>query len=201
LSSSSIFDPPSGRPKRILCVGAAVLDTLFRVRTLPQGQGKVLPYDMLQIAEGMASSAAYAIARLGGEVSLWGAVGRDATGERIIRDLDAAGIDVSGISLVEGARSAVSTILVDDDGERLIVPSMIRSCITPSRSLRQRTLQPSTLCLSTSVGRLSRLRFSEPQDQWASRQSLTATWHLTALSSNWHPKPPISSFPNLQRNA
>jgi sulfofructose kinase len=122
LSSSSIFDPPSGRPKRILCVGAAVLDTLFRVRTLPQGQGKVLPYDMLQIAEGMASSAAYAIARLGGEVSLWGAVGRDATGERIIRDLDAAGIDVSGISLVEGARSAVSTILVDDDGERLIVP-------------------------------------------------------------------------------
>jgi ribokinase len=118
----SIFDPPIGAAKHILCVGAAVLDTLFRVRTLPQGQGKVLPYDMLQIAEGMASSAAYAIARLGGEASLWGAVGRDDIGERIIRDLGAAGINVGGISQVEGARSAVSTILVDDDGERLIVP-------------------------------------------------------------------------------
>ena len=122
MSPLSIFDPPIGKAKHILCVGAAVLDTLFRVRTLPQGQGKVLPYDMLQIAEGMASSAAYAIARLGGEASLWGAVGRDDTGERIIRDLGAAGINVGGISQVEGARSAVSTILVDDDGERLIVP-------------------------------------------------------------------------------
>ncbi|SCB25330.1 sugar kinase [Rhizobium hainanense] len=122
MSPLSIFDPPIGKAKHILCVGAAVLDTLFRVRTLPQGQGKVLPYDMLQIAEGMASSAAYAIARLGGEASLWGAVGRDDTGERIIHDLGAAGINVGGISQVEGARSAVSTILVDDDGERLIVP-------------------------------------------------------------------------------
>ncbi|GES49701.1 ribokinase [Rhizobium sp. NBRC 114257] len=122
MSALSIFDPPAGRARHVLCVGAAVLDTLFRVRTLPQGQGKVLPYDMLQIAEGMASSAAYAIIRLGGKASLWGAVGRDDTGERIIRDLDAAGIDVGGMSRIEGARSAVSTILVDDDGERLIVP-------------------------------------------------------------------------------
>ncbi|MGY5777569.1 sugar kinase [Rhizobium sp. LEGMi135b] len=122
MSPLSVFDPPIGEAKHILCVGAAVLDTLFRVHTLPQGQGKVLPYDMLQIAEGMASSAAYAIARLGGEASLWGAVGRDDTGERIIRNLGAAGINVGGISQVESARSAVSTILVDDDGERLIVP-------------------------------------------------------------------------------
>ncbi len=122
MSAPSIFDPPPGQPRHVLCVGAAVLDTLFRVRTLPQGQGKVLPYDMLQIAEGMASSAAYAVVRLGGRASLWGAVGDDDTGKRIIRDLDAAGLNVGSISQVEGARSAVSTILVDDDGERLIVP-------------------------------------------------------------------------------
>ncbi|NEI71975.1 sugar kinase [Rhizobium lusitanum] len=122
MSSSSTFDPPPGPPKHVLCVGAAVMDTIFRVRTLPQGQGKVLPYDMLQIAEGMASSAAYAIVRLGGNASLWGAVGDDETGERIVRELGETGINVDGILRVEGARSAVSTILVDDDGERLIVP-------------------------------------------------------------------------------
>jgi ribokinase len=77
---------------------------------------------MLQIAEGMASSAAYAIVRLGGAASLWGAVGIDDTGARIIRDLGAAGIDVGGMLRIEGARSAVSSILLDDDGERLIVP-------------------------------------------------------------------------------
>ncbi|OWK23340.1 hypothetical protein AJ87_36595 [Rhizobium yanglingense] len=75
------------RQPHVLCVGAAVLDTLFRVRKMPTGQGKVLPYDMLQIAEGMASSAAYAVVRLGGKASLWGAVGDDETGKRIIADL------------------------------------------------------------------------------------------------------------------
>ncbi|MFA1624182.1 sugar kinase [Rhizobium mongolense] len=110
------------RQPHVLCVGAAVLDTLFRVRKMPTGQGKVLPYDMLQIAEGMASSAAYAVVRLGGKASLWGAVGDDETGKRIIADLSLAGIDISGMHIVQGARSAVSTILVDDDGERLIVP-------------------------------------------------------------------------------
>ncbi|TDW32235.1 ribokinase/sulfofructose kinase [Rhizobium azibense] len=89
---------------------------------MPTGQGKVLPYDMLQIAEGMASSAAYAVVRLGGKASLWGAVGDDETGRRIIADLSLAGIDMSGMHIVQGARSAISTILVDDDGERLIVP-------------------------------------------------------------------------------
>lgn len=122
MSSSSAFDPPAGDRRHVLCVGAAVLDTLFRVRALPSGQGKVLPYDMLQIAEGMASSAAYAVARLGGKASLWGAVGSDDTGDRIIRELGGAGINMQGMLRVEGARSAVSTILVDDDGERLIVP-------------------------------------------------------------------------------
>ncbi|ANL25315.1 carbohydrate/purine kinase protein (plasmid) [Rhizobium sp. N113] len=122
LMSSSAFGPPPGPPRRVLCIGAAVLDTLFRVRSLPSGQGKILPYEMLQVAEGMASSAAFAVARLGGHASLWGAVGDDATGERIISDLGDSGIDTSGMTVVQGARSAVSTILIDDEGERLIVP-------------------------------------------------------------------------------
>ncbi len=106
----------------MLCVGAAVLDTLFRVRTIPQAPGKVLPHEMLQVAEGMASSAAYAIVRLGGLASLWGAVGGDQAGQQILSELEQAGIDVSGSVRVAGARSAVSTILIDDDGERLIIP-------------------------------------------------------------------------------
>ncbi|MBB3647632.1 ribokinase [Rhizobium sp. BK619] len=122
MTTSSAFDSPADQGRSVLCVGAAVLDTLFRVRALPTGQGKILPYDMLQIAEGMASSAAFAVARLGGHASLWGAVGDDATGERIIADLGNSGIETSGMVRVPGARSAVSTILVDDQGERLIVP-------------------------------------------------------------------------------
>ncbi|MBB4145514.1 sugar kinase [Rhizobium rhizoryzae] len=108
--------------KRILCVGAAVLDTIFRVRALPSGEGKILPYEMVQVAEGMASSAAYAIVRLGGSATLLGAVGDDDTGRRICDDLAQAGIDTTAMTVVAGAPSALSTILVDDRGDRLIVP-------------------------------------------------------------------------------
>lgn len=109
-------------PKRILCVGAAVLDTIFRVGELPKGEGKILPYEMVQVAEGMASSAAYAIVRLGGQAILWGAIGDDDTGRRIKGDLAQAGVDTSQMTVVSGAPSALSTILVDDKGDRLIVP-------------------------------------------------------------------------------
>lgn len=108
--------------KQVLCVGAAVLDTIFRVRTLPTGEGKVLPYDMVQIPEGMASSAAYAVVRLGGAATLWGAVGDDETGDRIRQGLAADGIDTDGMRIAPGAPSALSTILVDDHGDRLIIP-------------------------------------------------------------------------------
>ncbi|OWW04448.1 carbohydrate kinase [Rhizobium sp. R72] len=121
ISAISTQAPPT-RARHVLCVGAAVFDTLFRVRVMPTGQGKVLPYDMQQIAEGMAASAAFAVARLGGKASLWGAVGDDETGERIVADLAGSGIDILGVHRVAGARSAVSTILIDDDGERLIIP-------------------------------------------------------------------------------
>ena len=122
MTSAIAMEERQKRARHVLCVGAALLDTLFRVRVMPTGQGKVLPYDMLQIAEGMASSAAFAVARLGGKASLWGAVGDDETGERIIADLAEGGIDTRGMRRVSGARSAVSTILIDDGGERLIIP-------------------------------------------------------------------------------
>lgn len=106
----------------VLCVGAAVLDTIFKVDTIPTGQGKVLPTEMLQVAEGMASSAAYAVAQMGGKVSLWSAVGADSAGQQILQELSRAGIDTKAIATVADARSALSTILVDKQGERLIVP-------------------------------------------------------------------------------
>lgn len=128
--------------RHVLCVGAAVLDTLFRVHDMPTGQGKVLPYEMLQIAEGMASSAAYTVHRMGGRASLWGAVGDDETGTRILRDLSESGIDTSGMTIAKGARSALSTILIDDRGERLIVPFYDHRLHENKRSCTQADLAP-----------------------------------------------------------
>jgi len=111
-----------GDPVRLLSVGAFTLDTILRVETLPTHQGKFIASDGVQIASGMATSAACAAHRLGAEVSLWASAGDDLVGDQLIADIQAEGIDCSLIRRVAGARSALAAILVDAHGERVIVP-------------------------------------------------------------------------------
>ena len=110
------------QPVRLLSVGAFTLDTILRVDALPTHQGKFIASDGVQIASGMATSAACAARRLGAEVSLWASAGDDLVGERLIADIQAEGVDCGLIRRVAGARSALAAIVVDAHGERIIVP-------------------------------------------------------------------------------
>jgi len=79
---------------KILCVGALTMDTILRLDELPLAAGKYLPREAVEIAAGMASSAAAAIARLGGNVALWASAGIDSVGDRAVAELSAEGIDL-----------------------------------------------------------------------------------------------------------
>lgn len=106
----------------ILCVGALTLDTIFQLEQLPPGPGKFIPTQAVEVAAGMASSAAASVARLGGKVALWASAGQDAVGDRIVAELVDEGVDCTHVRRIEGARSAFSSIFVDMVGERMIVP-------------------------------------------------------------------------------
>ncbi|RUZ76161.1 sugar kinase [Mesorhizobium sp. M7A.F.Ca.US.006.01.1.1] len=110
------------RPVKLLSVGALTLDTILRVETLPVHQGKFIASDGIQIASGMATSAACAAHRLGAEVSLWASAGDDAIADQLIAGVEAEGVDCTFVRRVRGARSALASILVDAHGERIIVP-------------------------------------------------------------------------------
>ncbi|MFC3325727.1 sugar kinase [Mesorhizobium cantuariense] len=110
------------RPVKLLSVGALTLDTILRVETLPVHQGKFIASDGVQIASGMATSAACAAHRLGAEVSLWASAGDDAIADQLIAGVEAEGVDCTFVRRVRGARSALASILVDAHGERIIVP-------------------------------------------------------------------------------
>jgi len=107
---------------RVLCLGAAILDTIFRLDAIPTVPTKVLPTDCVQIGAGMASAAATAVARLGGEAHFWGRVGDDAAGRQYAEDIGREGVRLDRLRFVAGARTPVSTILVDRAGDRLVVP-------------------------------------------------------------------------------
>lgn len=110
------------KPVKLLSVGALTLDTILRVDQLPTHQGKFIASDGVQIASGMATSAACAARRLGAQVSLWASAGDDSVGDQLIAGIEAEGVDCGFVRRVGGARSALASILVDAHGERIIVP-------------------------------------------------------------------------------
>lgn len=114
----------------ILCVGALTMDTIFQLDRLPPGPGKFIPLEAVEVAAGMAASAASSIARLGGRATLWAPVGDDASGTLMIAQIAREGVDCSHVRRVPGARSAFSTILVDRAGERMIVPRYDAALLT-----------------------------------------------------------------------
>jgi sulfofructose kinase len=108
--------------KPVICLGCAFWDTIFKVDQIPGHGAKVLPERAVQAASGMATAAAATVARLGGNVELWARIGDDPTGDSFLRDLSSETVRIDRIRRIPGARTAFSTILVDNVGERLVVP-------------------------------------------------------------------------------
>ncbi len=111
-----------GRPRPgVLCVGHAAFDSVFRIESFPPRPTKVRALQFDESIGGMAANAACAIAALGGRVAWWGPLGDDEIGARIRAELAQAGVDAAGARTIEGASSSHSAIIVDANGERLIV--------------------------------------------------------------------------------
>ena len=107
---------------RILCAGMAVLDEVFRVERFPAANAKTQASAFMSMVGGCAANAAVAISRLGGRAELVAALGApsgDAIGDRILAGLADEGV-ASRVVRVAGATSAVSSVVVDAAGERMI---------------------------------------------------------------------------------
>ena len=108
-------------PKRIIVIGHAALDRIYRIDAFPAQPTKVRALEHIEVGGGMAANAAVAIARLGGKVELWSRVGDDVAGQAIRTGLRHEKVDVRHVEAFEDARSSTSAIIVDAHGERLIV--------------------------------------------------------------------------------
>ncbi len=106
---------------RIICLGHAALDRVYRIEAFPPAPTKVRAIEHIESGGGMAANAAATIARLGGKCELWSRVGEDDAGVRIRTGLKAFGVDARHVQMFEEGRSSTSAIIVDGAGERLIV--------------------------------------------------------------------------------
>jgi ribokinase len=103
---------------RIVVVGSINLDLVVRVPTLPRPGETVAGGTFAQIPGGKGANQAVACARLGADVTLIGAVGRDAQAEEALSGLRQAGV---ALRLAQAAEpTGVALIQVDAAGETTI---------------------------------------------------------------------------------
>ncbi|MFC0407243.1 PfkB family carbohydrate kinase [Roseomonas elaeocarpi] len=105
---------------RVCCLGMAVLDQVWELPALPDTAAKFVAHGFRESGGGMAATAAVAVAALGGRAAWHGRLGDDAAGDTVLGLLQRYGVDPAGAVRAPGSRTAVSGILVDDAGERML---------------------------------------------------------------------------------
>src|ERR1700726_4526513 len=130
---------------KVLCVGIATLDYIYAVEGVPRRGEKYRAHELVVAGGGTAATAAHAIARLGGKAVLATRLGDDPTGDAIVAELEAAGVDCSLAHRYLGVRSPSSAVLIDPEGERLV------TCYADVRTPDDASFLPTRLPESTSA--------------------------------------------------
>ncbi len=103
-------------------MGQNSLDRICVVATAPAMGSKHAVEEMLELPGGQVATAALACARLGLRTAYAGAVGADPHGVAVLEPLRKAGVDVSAVKRVPGARTQLAVIHVDSHGgERTVL--------------------------------------------------------------------------------
>lgn len=113
--------PDPKNKAKVVVLGGAVIDLTFTVRNLPEWTQAVQASSFRMYAGGKGLNQAVAASRLGVEVCLISAVGKDEFGERIIETLDMHGISRDFVRIVDGRHTDVTNVFVNDQGDAAFV--------------------------------------------------------------------------------
>ena len=105
---------------KILVAGSLNMDLRFSMKRMPLEGETVLADGLLYNPGGKGANQAAAAAKLGGDVAMLGAVGRDGFGDVLSRSLEDCSCDVSALRRVT-APTGTACIYVDEQGRNSIV--------------------------------------------------------------------------------
>lgn len=112
----------TARQRRAFAVGGVCVTRIYQVDRVLPPPAKILARRMVEVVDGMALSALCAFVRLGGQGAVWARCGDDDQGRAAVASLQAEGLDVSGLRALPGAASSQAAVIVDGQGERLVIP-------------------------------------------------------------------------------
>lgn len=104
---------------RVAAVGVHVLDThVIGIESIPDGSDGQLVETIRMSPAGTAGGTAVVLARLGAEVSSYGAVGTDPLGDTLLALLEREGVATTGLVRKDGHQTSASVIPVRPGGDR-----------------------------------------------------------------------------------
>jgi sugar/nucleoside kinase (ribokinase family) len=110
------------KPVDVVGLGQCSLDHVCLVDGLPQFTGKDRILDYTRLPGGQVATALLACTRLGLRSAFLGSVGDDDAAERVLAPLRDAGVDVSGVRVIDGVPTQLAVILLDRaSGERTVL--------------------------------------------------------------------------------
>lgn len=119
---------------RICIAGSVNLDIVARAQKLPAPGETVMGATLARYPGGKGANQALAARRLGAEVALIAAVGKDAAADEALALLRADGVDLSQIYVDDAEPTGVALIAVSKSGEnQIVVAPGANASLTPNR--------------------------------------------------------------------
>lgn len=107
--------------KKIAVLGSLNMDFVIRVKEMPQIGETILGENVCLVPGGKGANQAYAAGKLGGAVTMLGAVGGDVYGEQLCQNLRSVGVDTKGVGKLENVPTGQAFVSVYDSGDNSII--------------------------------------------------------------------------------
>lgn len=118
---------------RIIVVGSINMDLVTLAPRFPAAGETLLGERFLTVPGGKGANQAVAAARLGAEVALVGALGRDAFGEQLARGLSDEGVDTTHVAWRDDVGSGTASITVAEGDNQIVVVPAANAHVTPAQ--------------------------------------------------------------------
>jgi ribokinase len=124
----------------ITVIGSINMDLVVDTTIFPKQGETVLGNLFTTVPGGKGANQAVAVARLGGNLHMVGAVGQDSFGKELTNNLKAEGIDTQFVYATDKAATGIANILLYEQDNRIIVVPGANALITPKEIDAAKTL-------------------------------------------------------------
>lgn len=107
--------------KKIVVIGSLNMDSVIETVHMPKVGETISGLGITLVPGGKGANQAFAIGRLGGQVSMIGAVGDDVHGKILKDNLDSTGVDTRSLNIISGETTGQAFITVDREGDNSII--------------------------------------------------------------------------------